>query len=313
MAGALTSPPVRAVPIAIETAADKLAALDRALERAAFDEALYAALALAGKAPGAALVAIKPNLMAARKPEAPPTSYTDPELVEHLVARLRAAGIGDVAVVESRIGQRPVFDVAAMVGYGQDGYRIVDLSDEMEPFDYGGVLGRAAAGRTWRDADVRISFAKNKAQWRMFYSGSLANLLGCLPEPDKLAHYSGPGHEPSECCRTILDALPVAFGLVDAWESGAWKRTVHTGAVLASPSLLALDWVMGEKMELDPALNPVVREALYRYGRVPLDRRGDQTAWPGWRSPTVAGVALSGVLADHPWLLRRREGGWTIQ
>jgi uncharacterized protein (DUF362 family) len=313
MAGRLDSPTVRRVPVAIETAGNKLEALDRALERSGFDESLDAALARAGKDPASALVAIKPNLMAARKAEDRPASYTDPQLVEHLVARLRATGIGDVAVVESRIGPRPVSEIATMVGYMGDGYRLVDLSDEMEPLDYGGVLGRAAAGRTWRDADVRISFAKNKAQWRMFYSGSLANLLGCLPEPDKLEHYSGPGHEPSECCRTILDALPVAFGLVDAWDSGAWKKTVHTGAVLASPSLLALDWVMGEKMELDPALNPVVREALYRYGRIPVDRRGDQTAWQGWRSPSVAGVALSGVLADHPWLLRRREGGWTIQ
>jgi uncharacterized protein (DUF362 family) len=313
MAGTLTSPPVRAIPVAIETAADKLEALDRALERAGFDDALHAALTLAGKDPASALVAVKPNLMAARKAQDRPTSYTDPQLVERLVARVRAKGVGDVAVVESRIGGRPVSDIATMVGYTGDGYRIVDLSDEMEPFDYGGVLGRGAAGATWRDADVRISFAKNKAQWRMFYSGALANLFGCLPEPDKLEHYSGPGHEPSECCRTILEALPVAFGLVDAWESGAWRKAVHTGAVLASPSLFALDWVMGEKMELDPALNPVVREALYRSGRVPLDRRGDQTAWQDWRSPSVAGVALSGVLADHPWLLRRREGGWTIQ
>jgi uncharacterized protein (DUF362 family) len=313
MAGTLTALPTRPVPVAIETAADKIEALDRALERAGFLESLSAALTQAGKAAADACVAVKPNLMAASKAEDPPASYTDPQLVEHLVARLRTAGVGDVAIVESRIGTRTVADVANVVGYTAQGYRIVDLSDEMEPFDYGGVLRHAAAGRTWRDADVRISFAKNKAQWRMFYSGSLANLFGCLPEPDKLAHYSGPGHEPSECCRTMLDALPVAFGLVDAWDSRAWKRTVHTGAVLASASLLALDWVMGEKMELDPALNPVVREALYRYGRVPLDRRGDQSAWQGWRSPTVAGVALSGVLADHPWLLRRREGGWTIQ
>lgn len=313
MAGTLTPPPARPVPVAIEAAADGFEALDRALERAGFEEVLAAALRAVKKDPAAARVAIKPNLMAARKLEDQPVSYTDPQLVERLVGRLRASGIGDVAVVESRIGQRPVADVAESVGYRGDGYRVVDLSDEMEPFEYGGVLGRSAVGRTWRDADIRISFAKNKAQWRTFYTGSLANLLGCLPEPDKLAHYSGPGHEPSECCRTILDALPVAFGLVDAWHSGAWKRSLRTGAILASPSLLALDWVMGEKMELDPALNPVVREALYRYGRVPLDRRGDQTPWQKWRSPSVAGVALSGVLADHPWLLRRREGGWTIQ
>lgn len=313
MEAALSSRARERVPVAIETAADKLEALERTLDRAGFDAHLDAALKGAGKDPAEALVAIKPNIMGARRAENPPFSYTDPALVARLADRLRAAGIGDVAVVESRVGPRSVADVAAMAGYTSGRYRVVDLTDEMVPFDYGGVLGRAAAGRTWRDADVRISFAKNKSQWRMFYSGSLANLYGCLPEPDKLEHYSGPGHEPSECCRTILEALPVTFGIVDAWESGAWKRSVRTGAVLASPSLLALDWVMGEKMDIDPALNPVVREALLRRGRVLLDRRGDETPWQGWRNPSVAGVALSGVLADHPWLLRRREGGWTIQ
>ncbi len=300
-------------PVAIETAAERAEALARALDRIDFDAQLTLALAATGKPAAARLVAIKANFMAAGKAQEAPAEYTDPALVEALARRLRAHGVGDVAVVESRIGPRPVADAAAALGYTSDSYRVVDLSDEMEPFDYGGVLGRAMAGRTWRDADVRISFAKNKSHPRIFYSGSLANLIGCLPEPDKLAHYAGPGHETSECCRTILDAMPVAFGLVDAWVSRSRKGAVRTGAVLASTSLFALDWVMGEKMDLDPALNPVVHEVLLRHGRTPLLRLGDETPWQQWRNASVAGVALAGVLAEQPWLLRRREGGWTIQ
>ena len=308
-----TGAPGQRESVAIETATDQAEALTRALDRVDFDAQLTMALAATGKAPAGSLVAIKPNFMAAGKAQAAPAEYTDPALVEGLARRLRAAGVADVAVVESRIGSRRVADAATALGYTSDSYRIVDLSDEMEPFEYGGVLGRAMAGRTWRDADVRISFAKNKSHPRIFYSGSLANLIGCLPEPDKLAHYAGPGHEASECCRTILDAMPVAFGLVDAWFSRSRKGAVRTGAVLASPSLLALDWVMGEKMDLDPALNPVVHEVLLRQGRTPLLRLGDETPWQPWRNASVAGVALAGVLAEQPWLLRRKGDGWTIQ
>ena len=47
-----------------------------------------------------------------------------------------------------------------MVGYEPRGrYRIVDLTEEMVPHRFDGTLGDHFVGPTWRDADVRISFA----------------------------------------------------------------------------------------------------------------------------------------------------------
>jgi uncharacterized protein (DUF362 family) len=159
---------------------------------------------------------------------------------------------------------------------------------------------------------VRISFAKNKTQWECFYSGAMANVIGCLPEPDKRHWYRTRGRNASECVRTALDALPVHFGVVDAWTSrdGAGRRARgghvrRTGSVLASANVVALDWMVGEKMGVDPALNPVVQEALHRWGRIELVRRGDLMPWDPWDRPGDATVALGGLLGG------RRK--WTIQ
>jgi uncharacterized protein (DUF362 family) len=159
-----------------------------------------------------------------------------------------------------------------------------------------------------------------KARRRCFYSACLANLFGCLPEPDKLTHYAGRGHEFYECCVLIADRLPVHFGLLDAWQGADARGRVprKTREVLASGDIFALDWVAGEKMELDPGLNPVLQEALLRWGRIHITRRGNVTAWKPWSnvSPaTVVGLDLleplyRGVLRP---LGGRRLAGWTVQ
>jgi uncharacterized protein (DUF362 family) len=185
----------------------------------------------------------------------------------------------------------------------------VDLSEEPVAFDYGSVLGRATAGRTWLEADYRITFATAKPQSRCFFSGCLANLLGCLPEPDKLSHYAGPRHAFYECCVLVADRLPVNFALMDA---------SHAGELLASRSPFAVDWVAGEKMGLDPGLNPVLHEALLRWGRVHLKRRGNVTPWDGWRNvrpATVVALELLEPLYRGPLrpLGGRRLAEWTVQ
>ena len=199
-------------PVAIETAAERAEALARALDRIDFDAQLTLALAATGKPAAARLVAIKANFMAAGKAQEAPAEYTDPALVEALARRLRAHGVGDVAVVESRIGPRPVADAAAALGYTSDSYRVVDLSDEMEPFDYGGVLGRAMAGRTWRDADVRISFAKTSLQPPDPPHWVRGQPIGRLPKP-RARRLRRPGTRRRSVVARTLDAMLVWVGL----------------------------------------------------------------------------------------------------
>src|SRR6187551_1570584 len=250
--GERLSPYTRAVPVFVKRSTDKLQALAGALDGGGFSDEVERIVDDGD--PAATRIAIKANIMGAVASGEAEATYTDPQLVESLIGRLREYGFTQMSVVDSRLDAgESMTEVAARLGYHADGYELVDLSEETDPFDYGGVLGRHPVSPTWRDADIRISFAKNKSQWECFYSGAMANVLGCLPEPDKRRWYRGRGHAASECVRTALAALPVHFGLVDAWTSrdgrgrpGRGGKMRQTGAVLASANVIALDWVMGE-------------------------------------------------------------------
>jgi len=305
------SPETRPPCVFVERSDDKLEALAAALAGGALDHELERVRG--DRDPATMRVAIKANIMGAVASRGADATYTDPDLVARLAGHLRERGFARVSVVDSRVtADEGVVAVATRLGYQPDGYELVDLSEHTAVFDYGGVLGQHAVAPVWRDADLRISFAKSKTQWECFYSGAMANVLGCLPEPDKRRWYRGRGHTASECVRTALDALPVHFGIVDAWTGrdgsgrpGRRGRARRTGTVLASANLVALDWVVGEKMGIDPALNPVVQEALHRWGRIELERYGDLMAWDPWDRPGDATVALGGLVGA------RR--GWTIQ
>jgi len=310
------------VTVHIEGGHDAGQALARVLQRAGLLESLERAREASGRPPEQFRIAVKPNLMG--------RPGTDPALVERLFGTLREHGYGNLALVESRTGRdskRTVATAARDAGYSGEGYRIVDLSDEPVAFDYGSVLGKATAGRAWLEADYRITFAKAKPESRCFFSGCLANLLGCLPEPDKLSHYAGPRHAFYECCVLVADRLPVSFAVMDASHADEMLASTSplasaspSGGVspFAGMSPFAVDWVAGEKMGLDPGLNPVLHEALLRWGRVHLRRRGNVTPWEGWRNvrpATVATLDLLEPLYRGPLrpLVGRRLAEWTVQ
>lgn len=293
----------------LQTGTDKFTTLDQAIDASGFLDNVEAVFTASGKTREQFLIALKPNIMTAAKHEDPSPVYTDPALVERVFERLRERGFTNLAVVESHnvydysYQNRTVPNVAAMAGYTGTGYRIADLSEEKEPHDYGGVLGRHIVGRTWRDADYRISFAKNKTHWQCFYTGCLKNIYGCLPEWDKMKHYHGKRREFFQCCILMLNAFPVHFGFLDAWVSGdgfsghvrdANPNETHT--IFASENILALDWVMGEKMALDPMTNYVIEEAV-RFWRLPaITRVGNTTPWQPWenlRPITISGLDLA--------------------
>jgi uncharacterized protein (DUF362 family) len=295
--------------VGVGTADEKSHALDRALDAAALPAAVEEAAAAAGRPPGAVGVAIRPVLPAGASPESPPLSYTDPELVELLVARLAGAGAGTVTVVGA--GPR-LEETMAAVGYRPDGYAIADVEDDPVELDYRGALGPHLAGRAWAEAGMRILFGKNRTDRQLGFAGTMTTALGTVPRPGELRRGTRAGHDLAECARSVLEALPVGFALVDAWHSAdgtrpPWRpgRARPTGAVLASRNAFALDWLMGELMDFDPALNPVVQEGLHRWGRIRLERRGNLTPWDGWRNPSPAVMALTD--------LRAKEVAWTAR
>ena len=127
---------------------DKYTAFDTMLEAAHFFDTLEAIRTRSGKSKEEFLIVIKPNFMMTIRIENPLVVYTDPELVEHWVKKLREAEYTLLRVVEAQnvyslwYKNRSVNHVARVVGLTGDGYEVRDLTNEQFPFDYGGDLGQ---------------------------------------------------------------------------------------------------------------------------------------------------------------------------
>ncbi len=304
----------RRVAVASVRGEDRLRALDRVLESTGFDDLLEAKLASSGKRREAFLVVIKPNFMFAydRRDR---STYTDPALVHHLVGRLRERGFRRVVVAEAQstygeyFTHRSVREVAAYLGYGGGaGYEIVDLTlDATEERHLGEHLGRHPIPATWRDADFRISFAKNKTHVYATYTLTLKNVYGALPLANKLKEY--------HCARDIyattieyLRAFPVDYGLVDAWLSAdgpfgifADPAPNETRTVIGGGDLVAVDWVASTKMGLDPMVSRYMRLAVEAFGKPAIDLVGDASPYRPWLNvPAALPLFAHGVLdADY--------------
>ncbi|MBI5068158.1 MAG: DUF362 domain-containing protein [Deltaproteobacteria bacterium] len=303
----------RSAPVAAFHDPDAHRALDRVLLETGFDELLRERHRASGKDRAAFSVVVKPNFMFAydRRDR---STYTDPALVAHLAARIRALGFPRVRIVEAQstygeyFDRRSVREMADYLGYGVAGCEVVDMTlDADEVRDLGPALGRHPVSAAWRDADFRISFAKNKTHAYAFYTLTLKNVYGALPLADKFKEY--------HCKRGIyattieyLRAFPVHFGLVDAALSAdgpfgifADPRPNPTETVLGGPDLVAVDWVGATKMGIDPMISPYMRLAVEAFGKPAIRFTGDPTPYRPWLNVPVALTLFTneGVDASH--------------
>jgi len=276
---------------------NKLHCLEEALKKSGFIEHLNRKCTESKKSKKTFHVVIKANIMTASF-ETDIAIITDPEMVEYLIEKIRAQGFENISVVESHnvygsyYQDRTVENVAKMVGYSGAGYNVVDLTLTKEPYDYGdNELGKHFAGLAWRDADYRVSFAKNKTHWQCYYTGCLKNVYGCLPEMDKLKHYHGHRREFDNCTILIHEAFPVDFAFLDAfWSGDGFAGHVRdnnpnkTNTVLCGENCYAVDWVQGEMMGLKPRKNRLIRKAIRRWGAIEIERIGDTTPFPRWEN-----------------------------
>jgi uncharacterized protein (DUF362 family) len=279
---------------------DKFAALDKALEETSFDELLEKHLAASNKARADFSIVIKPNFMFAYN-KRDRSTYTDPELIGHLVKRLRVTGFGNIAVVEAQSTYGQYFDrrsVQEMADYlnfdGKAGYKVVDMTEDAHGHQHlGPHLGYHPVSTIWRDADFRISFAKNKTHAYAYYTLTLKNIYGALPLADKFKQY--------HCNRDIyqttieyLTAFPVHFGLVDAYISadgpfGIFADTCpnHTHTIIAGDNLVAVDWVAATKMGIDPMISQYMRLAVEAFGKPEIRLIGDGSMYRPWLNVPV--------------------------
>jgi uncharacterized protein (DUF362 family) len=305
---------VRKATVASIRDADKFAALNRVLGETGFDEILEARLKDTGKTRHDFSIVIKPNFMFAYD-KRDRSTYTDPELVHHLVKRLRGLGFDNVNVVEAQstygeyFDKRSVREMAEYLGFdGKAGYEVVDMTlDADETQDLGPHLGRHPVSRSWREADFRISFAKNKTHAYAYYTLTLKNIYGALPLPNKFKEY--------HCGRGIygttieyIAAFPLDYGLVDASLSAdgpfgifADPAPNETRTIIGGADLVAVDWIAASKMGIDPMISPYMKLAVEAFGKPEIHFIGDPNPYRPWLNVPVALTLFTnkGVDANH--------------
>jgi uncharacterized protein (DUF362 family) len=228
---------------------------------------------------------------------------TQPAMVEHLVDLLAERGFTSVTVGSGPDGAAHILDnrdvlvIADLVGYRfvteQDNpYDVVDLSeDQVEaPFPPSSALQGTTLAESWVNADIRISFAKNKTHAEHGFALCVHNLLGALPLRDRAYHYRA-RLKPWDSCVDLLRATPVHVAIVDAIVSNHGRlgdrspRPLRTDTIIAGTDPILVDFVAAAKMNTDPYASPVNAKALHDIGLPQrYSMRGDLTPYDGWEN-----------------------------
>jgi uncharacterized protein (DUF362 family) len=301
---------------------DKKDTLDKVLTDSRFFEVLEKYREDSGKKKTDFKIVIKPNfMMTYHKKDC--TTYTDPELIEHLVDRLYEEGYTNLTVVESQntygnyFKNRDVVSVAKYVEYSSDEqgnasdkkYRIVDLTEDAEPYDYQGSFGKHMAAPTWKDADFRISFAKNKTHSFCYFTLTIKNIYGTLPAQNKYLEY----HKKREFDWPTIESLkhfPVHFGLIDAWISADGQMGViaditpqQTMTIIGGEKLLAVDHYGAKLMGLDPYVSRFHKMAVQEFGNPESKVKvtSNLSQYEDWDNVESLLPELLNVAEEAPW------------
>lgn len=278
-----------------EDDSDRFDVLDRVLEDAGFWNTLEERFVTSGKTKKDFLVAVKPNLMMFYSKE-DISVITEPGLVEHLITKIAGKGYTNIALVESQnvfgnwFKNREVENVAFHAGYKPINYRIVDLTMDVVAHVYPDTLGTYLVGKTWRDADFRISFAKNKTHFSCYYTLTIKNIYGITPEQNKFREYHA-DREVNSVTIEMIKEFPVHFGIID----GIWSADGllgikadfsphHSKTIIAGSNIIAVDIVGGQKMGIDPVKNSFVKLAIDTFGMPDINIKGDNSRYKDWKN-----------------------------
>jgi uncharacterized protein (DUF362 family) len=289
--------------VAVVKAPDRFKALDRVLQETDFFAVLDTQLRNSGKAIEEFSIVIKPNFSFMYS-LTDISTFTDPKLVDHLIDRIYERGYRNITVVEAQstysefFTNRDVPTLARYLGYNDNDqkYKVVDLSEGYVVYHSPAADKNRDVHPLWRDADFRISFAKNKTHAYAFYSLAIKNIYGALPRKNKFKEYHCNREEFGEdpiYTPTIdfIQDFPVHFGLIDAYFSadGAFgvfadKDPNFTSTILGGDNLVALDWVAASKMGLAPMISKYMELAVGRFGKPSITLVGDSSLYSGWRN-----------------------------
>ncbi|HOV14756.1 MAG TPA: DUF362 domain-containing protein [Spirochaetota bacterium] len=277
---------------------DKNNLLEKTVCEAGLLDALKNRTLKLNKNPANLKIVIKPNFMFLYNKDDHST-YTDPELVIKLVDILYNEGYRDITVVEAQstygnyFTNREVLTVMDYIGLKSDGkFKMKDLTDESDwsepeipftgPLKTTEKLGSTPVPKVWKDADFRISFAKNKTHLYCYYTLTIKCIYGALAKQNKFYEY--------HCNRGIygstieyIEHYPIHFGIIDAYISAdgplgifANKVPNYTRTILAGENIIAVDWIGALKMKYsNPMINKYMKEAIDKFGKPSIIIKGN--------------------------------------
>ncbi len=276
---------------------EKIATFLRTLDIADFAEHMERRADGSGKPREEVIVAIKPDLMMAYHKEDRST-FTEPFLVERLIDELYVMGFRDIRLCESQnlygnhYQNRTVENVAHYVGYRPERYRIVDLSQELVPHAFTRGMGLYEIGKSWQDADIRISFAKMKTHVNAVGALTIRNIVTVVPQfGDHL--FTGRLSDLQTVTMALLHDFPPHFGIIDAYENAADglmgfmadPTPKHPHLFVAGTDVICVDYaglcLMGER---DPTRALDIKAAMEWFGdpRAHGFVLGELTPIPDW-------------------------------
>ena len=245
-------------------------------------------------------VAIKPAFMLGYDRH-DQSMITDRELLIELGLFLQECGCKDVAVVEGRnlydqfYDNRSVLSVAKYFDISSPHFRVVDLTDEQVPHSYFRGMAQYTVGKTWKDADFRISIAKMRSHPVESVHLTIANLEGIGSRCDQFL-FAERQAERETATMMLMDEFPPHLSILDAYEQAAdglvgvmgCTRPVTPLRFYAGRDALAVDMVASRHMGLnDPRDSSTLRAACHWFGNpestIQID--GPDEPLPGWRSP----------------------------
>jgi uncharacterized protein (DUF362 family) len=229
------------------------------------------------------------------------SAVTDPALIGALARSLQQWGCRDVAVVEARnlydgfYANRTVLDVARYFGIDAPDYRVVDSSTEQVPYAYRRGMAQYSVGRTWKEADFRITFGKMSSHPVDMVHLGIANLAGLGARVEEFMFTERQAHRDA-AIMTLADAFPPHFALLDAYDQVAdglmgyiaCPRPRVPRRLYAGADALAVDLVAARHMgEQRPQASLLLRTATHWFGDPSprIEVIGVDAPVHGWRGP----------------------------
>jgi len=178
---------------------------------------------------------------------------------------------------------------------GSPHYRIVDASREQVVHPYARGLAQYSVGRTWKEADFRITFGKMGSQPVDLVNLTVKNLEGLGTRCEEFLFVERRAHRQT-ALMMMMDDFPPHFALLDAYDTAGDGMLGMMGCprprtpqrIYAGADALAVDQVAARHMGLkDPRASTILRAACHWFGdpagRVEVVGTNEPLA--GWRGP----------------------------